>query len=67
MAATIICDGCGKVATMVFYKANPNGWHKPEEWFRRSDETTGPQDACSRECVDIVAAKTGATAVVLPW
>ena len=62
MSVEYICDGCGSRAP-----ASHNGlnWFKPPSWFQRSDED-GPQDACSRECVDVVAAKTGKTRVVLP-
>jgi hypothetical protein len=39
---------------------------KPSSWFARSD-AEGRQDACSRECIERVAAKTKTTAVVLPF
>ena len=66
MAAKFICDGCGKEEQAIFYSANPNGWHKPEDWFQRSDKESGPQDCCSRECIQIVAKRTGKTALVSP-
>ena len=57
------CDGCGKKATVF---ATRNGlWFKPRDWFERTDED-GTQTACSRECIDIIAAKTGKTRVILP-
>ncbi len=62
MACEYICDGCGKRT-----KATHNGcdWFKPNTWFQRSDDD-GPQDACSRECIEEVSKETGKTAVVLP-
>ncbi len=65
MAAKYICDGCGKEEQGIFFPDNPHDWHKPEKWFQRSDES-GPQDCCSRKCIEIVAAKTGKSSVVLP-
>ena len=63
MAAESICDGCGKRAPMV---SSRNGsWHKPATWYERSDND-GVQTACSRECIDKIAAKSGKTDVVLP-
>ena len=63
MSATIKCDGCGKEARM---EAGPHGnWFKPVKWYQRSDED-GIQDACSRDCIDKIAQKSGKTAVVLP-
>jgi hypothetical protein len=40
-------------------------WHKPRSWYERTDED-GTQTACSRECIEKIAEKTGKTAVVLP-
>lgn len=62
MACEYICDGCGKRV-----KATHNGlrWLKPPSWFQRSDED-GPQDACSRECIEKIAKESGKTGVVLP-
>lgn len=57
-----ICDGCG--AEKAGYYAAGN-WHKPSDWFERSDED-GAQTACSRGCIETIAAKSGKTAVVLP-
>ncbi len=62
MAAKSICDGCGKEAPM---SNNGREWFKPRDWFERSDGD-GIQTACSRECIEKVAEKTGKTAVVLP-
>lgn len=58
------CDGCGKTAP-----ASPDGrggWEKPSHWYSRRDEN-GAQLACSRDCIDIVADRTGQTNFVLPW
>lgn len=62
MACEFICDGCGKRESGMYMGFN---WHKPPSWFERSDED-GAQDACSRECIDIIAEKTGKTRVILP-
>lgn len=63
MAAESICDGCGKRAPMV--KGELGTWHKPHSWFERSDKD-GIQTACSRECIEKIAEKSGKTACVLP-
>jgi len=62
MACKYVCDACGKECY-----ANHNGrsWFKPYTWFQRSDDD-GPQDACSRECIQIIASKSGKTSVVVP-
>lgn len=66
MSVKYICDGCGKEEPAVFYPSNhSSGFHKPELWFQRSD-AEGIQVACSRECIEVIAKKTGKTAVVLP-
>jgi len=62
MACKFICDGCGKEAPGSAYNHN---WHKPNSWFERSDGD-GIQTACSRECIDKIAEKSGKTSVVLP-
>jgi hypothetical protein len=62
MAAESICDGCGKREPM---ESNGMHWFKPRDWFERHDGD-GTQTACSRECIDKIAAKTGKTSVVLP-
>lgn len=58
------CQGCGKKAPGVYYKAS-GIWAKPSSWFERSDDD-GVQTVCSRECIEKVAEKTGKTRVVLP-
>jgi hypothetical protein len=64
MGAEAICDGCGKRALML-----PSGdgihWVKPHTWYERSDKD-GIQTACSRECIKLIAEKTGKPATVLP-
>jgi len=63
MPAEIICDGCGKRAPM---REGIDGFfHKPSDWYCRSDKD-GIQVACSRECIEKVAAETGKTPTVLP-
>ena len=62
MSADFICDGCGK--------REPGYWNgqyfsKPDKWYLRSDED-GPQVACSRTCIDVIAEATGKTSGVLP-
>lgn len=63
MASEYICDGCG---TRVPAEHNGLNWFKPSHWFQRAD-SDGPQDACSRPCIDVIATKSGKTRVVLPW
>jgi hypothetical protein len=58
-----VCDGCGTQQDGHF-----GGFleaHKPPGWFARRDED-GVQVACSRTCIDAIAAKSGKTSVVLP-
>jgi hypothetical protein len=62
MACEFICDGCGKRQVVFRY---PAGWFSPSSWFERSDEDGG-QVACSRACIEKVAAASGKTDVVLP-
>jgi len=63
MSAEAICDGCGARAPMW---ANRLGdWFKPRDWFERTDDD-GTQTACSRRCIDLIAARTGKTDLVLP-
>jgi hypothetical protein len=57
------CQGCGAKAPGVY--GFDHSWHKPAHWFERSDGD-GAQTACSRECIDIIAEKTGKTACVIP-
>ena len=62
MPVIFVCDGCGKQAPG-FYAGFQ--WHKPPKWYERSDKD-GAQLACSRECIEKVAEKTGKTKVVMP-
>lgn len=57
-----VCDGCGKECTAFW---NGHDYFKPASWFQRADDD-GPQDACSRECIEKIAEKSGKTKVVLP-
>lgn len=57
-----ICDECGKREKAI---AVGHAWAKPGEWFERSD-ADGIQTACSRECIDAIAEKSGKTSVILP-
>lgn len=63
MSAYWKCDGCGLVRRGAM--SGDKRWVKPWEWFSRAD-AEGIQDACSRDCVDAIAAKTGKSRVVLP-
>lgn len=57
------CDGCGKQEPG---SSNRQGyWFKPSGWYQRTDEE-GTQLACSRECIEKIAAASGKTPVVLP-
>jgi len=62
MAVEYICDGCGKRSPGIH---NGISWFRPPHWYGRRDDD-GPQDACSRACIEKVAEKTGKTSVVLP-
>jgi len=62
MACEYICDGCGKREPA---EKGGGHWWKPSLWFQRSDKD-GIQDACSLECIDKIAEKTGKTRVILP-
>lgn len=66
MACEFICDGCGKRAPGVFWPRGDPGWQKPGAWYQRQDED-GPQDACSRECIETIAERTQKPGVVLPF
>ncbi|MGB0972439.1 MAG: hypothetical protein ACPGVG_15995 [Mycobacterium sp.] len=67
MSAEIKCDGCGTTAPMTWWPGNVSaGWQKPSNWFQRGD-SSGIQDACSRECIQRIADESGKTSVVLPW
>lgn len=63
MGCKYICDGCEKEAPG--QPGRDGNFHKPDAWFQRSDED-GIQVACSRECIDTIAKKSGKTGVVLP-
>lgn len=63
MACEFICDGCGKHEAADITESGD--YVKPWHWFARRDKD-GPQVACSRECINKVAAATGKTSVVLP-
>ncbi len=63
MGAESICDGCGKRAAMENW---PGGWFKPSHWFERKDKD-GVQTACSRECIKVIAGKSGKTSLVVPF
>lgn len=65
MACKFVCDGCGKEVPARYY-ASSYDYTKPIDWFQRGDKD-GIQDACSRECIEIIAKKTGKTAVVAPF
>jgi hypothetical protein len=58
---TIKCDGCGKDSGRTVEQG------KPSVWYQRRPREGGTQTACSRACIDTIAATTGATRVVLPW
>ena len=63
MSCKYICDGCGKESSAIH--CGSGEWYKPNNWFQRSDKD-GPQDACSRTCIDKIAETTGKTKVILP-
>ncbi len=63
MACKFICDGCGKEEKAI--QDYDGRWNKPRDWYKRQDED-GCQDACSRDCIDIIAKNTGKTNVVIP-
>lgn len=63
MACKFTCDGCGKEAPAV---SNGIDWIKPKDWFQRGDRDD-IQDACSRDCIKVIAEKSGKTNIVLPF
>lgn len=63
MATEWVCDGCGKRA-QGFVNRLGQAFH-PHDWYQRTDDD-GTQVACSRACIETVAAKSGKTRVVLP-
>lgn len=63
VACEYICDGCGKrEPAQVSLRGE---YIKPRDWFSRRDGD-GTQVACSRECIEQVAAATGKTGLVAP-
>ena len=64
MTCKYMCDGCGKEMLATHY--GHGLCFKPDSWFQRSDKD-GPQDACSRECIEKIAEKSGKTGVVAPF
>lgn len=60
---TFRCDGCGQ--TEAGFANRRGNWFKPSHWFQRTDDD-GTQIACSRACIDKIAANSGKTSVVLP-
>lgn len=58
------CDGCGLVE--LGEKWPDGSWHKRSHWYSRKD-ADGEQFACSRDCIKIVAERTGKTSLVMPW
>lgn len=65
MSCEYICDGCGK-RVLSSPGTGVEWWPKPYHWYQRRDKD-GPQDACSRDCIDKIAEKTGKTGLVAPW
>lgn len=65
MSCEYTCDGCGKKEPAMIYPGNPHNYHKPRDWFERSDKD-GIQSVCSRECIKKAAEKSGKTSLVLP-
>ena len=62
MGMIAICDGCGEQLPAM---SNGHDWFKPRSWYERSDKD-GIQIACSRECIEKIAERTGKTDVILP-
>ncbi len=60
----IKCDGCGAETDA---KIGPKGEIlKPSYWYQCTDKD-GTQIACSRNCITLIAKKTGKSAIVAPW
>lgn len=57
---TLRCHGCGADSGRTAEQG------KPAVWYERRD-ADGPQLACSRACIDIIATATGKPRAVLPW
>lgn len=64
MPVEYICDGCGTRQPAVYYPATGHVG-KPAHWYERSDDD-GLQVACSRACIDRIAAQSGKIRVILP-
>lgn len=62
MGCKYTCDGCGKEEPAI---EMPHGFFKPHDWYQRKDED-GQQVACSRSCIEKIAAKSGKTGLVAP-
>lgn len=62
MGCVFVCDGCGKNESA---REIEQDYHKPRDWLQREDED-GLQDACSRECIEVIAKATDKTAAVIP-
>ena len=63
MAVIYVCDGCGKQAPGLEF---PDAITKPRDWFQRHDAEGVWLHACSRDCVAVIAKKTGTTGAILP-
>ena len=61
--AEFVCGGCGKRERGVFAAGR---WYKPYFWFERGYDAGDVQIACSRECIEKIARKTGKTSIVKP-
>ena len=61
---TITCDGCG---VEVPARVGPRGETlKPSDWYQRTDDD-GTQTACGRDCISVIAKKSGKTSMVMPF
>jgi len=61
MAAKVICDNCGKQASMFSVREN---WFRPNDWFERTNDK-GIETACSKKCAEIIERKTLKTSFFL--
>jgi hypothetical protein len=64
MACEYICDGCGKRESGSYLKGF--GYQPPKGWQIAYADYNRRMDACSRDCIEKIAAKTGKTGIVLP-
>lgn len=64
MGCVYVCDGCGKQEPA---QNNGRDWVKPNLWYERRDPEGALQTACSRECIKVIAKKTGSTDLVAPF